>query len=147
MTSPAGKIAIGATLYFLLALSFYGLRLLAFPTGGGPIPLWFAFAKVLGEAATSVAPGFVVGWLSRERGLILGAAAGAIGALVSTSLILYLWSIPRPGVVLSSPSAEVVWRVILGVVLAALAASFTNAIGGIAGAAVRRRARQHEVAP
>ncbi len=144
MTSPAWKIAIGVTLYVLLALSFYGLLLLA---GGGPFPLWFSIAKVLGEAVTSVAPGFVVGWLSRERGLMLGAAAGALGALASTTVILYHWSLPPPGGFAESPSAEVVWHWALIVVLAALAASFTNAIGGIAGAAVRRSARPHEVAP
>jgi hypothetical protein len=147
MTSPAWKIAIGIALYCLLALSFYGLRLLASPSGGGPIPLWFAIAKVLSEAAIAVAPGFVVGWLSRERGLILGAAAGAIGALVSTTVILYHWSLPPPGGFVESPSAEVVWHLALGVGLAALAASFTNAIAGIAGAAVRGRARPNEVAP
>jgi hypothetical protein len=67
MTSPAGKVAIGVSLYLLLAFLLYGLRNLAFPDGSGPIPLWFASAKVLGEAALSVAPGFVVGWLSRKR--------------------------------------------------------------------------------
>ena len=114
----------------------YGLRILALPDGGGPIPLGFATAKVLGEAL-SVAPGFVVGWLCRERELILGAAAGAIGALVSGAVMLYLWSIPPIGVIIASTLAEIVWRVILGGVFGVLAASFTNAIGAIAGAAVR----------
>jgi hypothetical protein len=137
MTSPIWKLAVGITLYVLLALSFYGLRLLA---GGGPIPLWFSIAKVLGDAATSVAPGFVVGWLSRERGLILGAAVGAIGALVSATVIFYHWNLPPPGGFVESASAEVVWHLSLAFILGALAAALTNAIGGIAGAAVRRHA-------
>src|SRR5450755_5073042 len=97
MTSPAWKVAIGAGLYCLLAFLLYGLRFLAFADGGGPIPLWFAVAKGLGDALTSVAPGFLAGWLSRERGLILGAAAGAIGALVSSTVIFYHWNLPPPG--------------------------------------------------
>ena len=147
MTSPARKVAIGIVLYVFLALSFYGLRLFAAHTSGGPIPLWYSIAKVLGEAAIAVAPGFIVGWLARERGLILGAAAGGIGALVSTTVILYHWSLPPPGGFVEPASAEFVLHLALGVVLAALAAAFTNAIGGIAGAAVRRGARPHEVAP
>jgi hypothetical protein len=140
MTSLAWQVAIGAALYSLLALSLYGLLLLS---GAGPVPLWFAVAKGLGDALITVAPGFLAGWLSRERGLILGAAAGAIGALVSSTVIFYHWNLPPPGGFVESPSAEVVWRLSLGIVLGALAAAFTNAIGGIAGAAVRRHAQPH----
>jgi hypothetical protein len=137
VTSAASKIVFGAALYIILAVSFYSLRVLV---GGGPISIWVSIAKVMSEALTAVAPGFVVGWLSRERGLMLGAAAGAIGALVSTTLILYHWSLPPPGGFTMAPSAEVLWHWALIVVLASLAASFTNAIGGIAGTAVRRGA-------
>jgi hypothetical protein len=143
MTSPAWKIAVGVTLYFLLTLALYGLLHIV---GGGPIPLWFSIAKVFSEAATYVVPGFVVGWLSRERGLVRGAVAGAIGALVSTTVILYHWSLPPAGGLVGALSAEVLAHWALIVVLAALAASFTNAIGGIAGAAVRQRVA-HDVAP
>ena len=144
MTSAACKIAIGVVLYLLVALSVYASRFL---WGGGPFPLWFSVAKVLSEAVTSVAPGFVVGWLSGERGLVRGATAGAIGALVSTAIILYHWSLPPPGGVAEPLSKEVFSNWALTVALATLAASFTNAIGGIAGATVRRRTRPYEVAP
>lgn len=144
MTSQAWKVVIGATIYFLVALSLYGLRFLA---GGGPIPIWFAIAKALGEAVLSVGPGFLVGWLSRERGFMLGAAAGAIGALVSTAAIFYHWNLPPPGGFVEPMSDEVFWHLIPAFVLIALAAALTNAIGGIAGAALRRRAQLQGLAP
>ena len=131
MASRISQVAVGVALYVVFVLSLYALSRIAFPDGGGPIPLWFASAQILFEASTSVIPGFLVGWLSRERGLMLGATVGAIGAILGSVAQLYMWGVPSLG-----------WfdlRIVVGLVSALLAASVTNAVGGLAGAALHNQ--------
>lgn len=131
MTPHIPKVVVGAALYLGLALSLYGLSIAAFPNSGGPIPLWFASAQVLLEATASVVPGFLVGWLARDRGFLLGAITGALGAIVGNIAQLNLWVVP--------PLAEFSLSLGVGAVSVVLAASITNAVGGMAGAALRNQ--------
>lgn len=131
MTPHILKVVVGAALYFVLALSVYGLSVVAFPKSGSPIPLWFASAQVLLEASASVAPGLLVGWLARDRGFLLGAMSGALGAILGNIAQLNLWGV--------QPFAEFSLRLGVGAISVVLAALVTNAVGGVAGAALRNR--------
>lgn len=131
MNSRISQIAAGVALYLALVLSLYGLSRVAFPGGGGPIPLWFASVQVLLEATASVIPGLLVGWMSRERGFTSGAMTGALGAILGNIAQLYMWDIPLSG--------DLGFHLGVGFVSSLFAASLTNAIGGEAGAALRNR--------
>ena len=131
MTPHIPKVTVGTALYLALVLSLYGLSVVAFPNGAGPIPLWFSSAQVLLEATASVVPGFLVGWLARDRGLLLGSITGALGAIIGNVAQLNLWGV--------APLAEFSLRLGVGAVSVVLAASITNAVGGVAGAALRNQ--------
>jgi hypothetical protein len=94
MTTRASPVALGVTFYIFWILCLYGLRLLAFPSGSGPILLWFASLQIVHAAVLAVSPGVLVGWLSRERGFSLGAVTGAIGALIGYVLTsIFSWAL------------------------------------------------------
>jgi hypothetical protein len=133
MITRTSPIALGVTFYIFWILCLYGLRLLAFPNGSGPIPLWFTSLQTVLAAVLSVSPGVLVGWLSRERGFSLGAVTGAIGALIGYILTFYLFVGAAP------LGGELQWRVAVGGLATMLAASITNAIGGVTGVALRRQ--------
>jgi len=128
MTSRISYVGVGVTLYVALLLLLHGLYTVAFPNGGGPIPLWFA-----SKATTSVLPGFIVGWLSRGNGPMLGAVTGALGSTVGNITQFSLWASPLSVV-------DAGWPFFVGLVIAVLASTATNAVGGIAGVSVRKKA-------
>lgn len=133
MASRSSHIAVGVALYLALVMSIYGLHLVAFPRGGGVIPLWYASLETLLEAATAVFPGALVGWLSRQNGLRLGAITGAVGAVVAYSVQFISWGLP--------PFGEPLLSIATSIAVVAFAAAVTNAIGGIAGVSYRNQAK------
>ena len=129
MKSRIGYLTLGVIFYVALGLSLAKLGDLAFSDGSGPIPLWYASVQILLQAAAAVAPGLLVGWLSRERGLLLGTLTGLLGALIGNLLTWAFWGF--------QPLTQFGWRVAVGAISVTVAASLTNAIGGVAGAALR----------
>ena len=63
MTPHIPKVTVGTALYLALVLSLYGLSVVAFPNGAGPIPLWFSSAQVFARSHCFCSA-WVSGWLA-----------------------------------------------------------------------------------
>jgi hypothetical protein len=130
MTTRASAIFGGLGLFFALVAILYGLHRLAFSDGGGPYPLWYSTAEVFLRALTAVAPGILVGWLCRTGALATGAIVGVIGGVAGDLLLTVLFGVPFK---------EFGGRIAVHLLATAVASGATNAVGGVAGEALRTR--------
>ena len=51
----------------------------------------------LASAAAALIPGFITGWVARQRGMLLGFLAGFIGSILFSNLPKFLWSVWQAG--------------------------------------------------
>src|SRR5262245_22245918 len=130
MGNSVMAVVIGVTVYLALVLALYGFHQFALLDTDGTYPDWYAPGELLLRALTSVAPGMAAGWSCTARGFIVGACAGAVGG-AAEALVL--------GALLGVPLGEFGARVFLAAVSTGLAAAVTNAVGGIAGEALRQK--------
>jgi hypothetical protein len=130
MTRRALPIVLGAVLYVALTFAIYGLQRLAFPTGSGPYPTWFASAEVLLKGIGAVAPGFLAAWLYARPGFAIGAITGVCGVIAEFIIAIIGFSIPL---------GEFGGRMAAGLVAAGAAAALTNGTAGMAAEALRKR--------
>lgn len=56
------------------------------------VPIWYALSISPLTSLVSVAPAFVIGWLSNRHGFVLGAVVGAGGSLAQSALFSVTWS-------------------------------------------------------
>ena len=130
--------AAGVAVYLGLVFALYGFHYLALLEGDGSYPDWYAPGELVLRALTSVAPGLAAGWLSRGGGLVTGLCAGGAGGAAEAVIL---------GALIGVPLGEFGARVSVAVVSTALGGALTNAVGGIAGEALRHRFRPSGGAP
>jgi hypothetical protein len=130
MTSLAAGVGAGVALYVALVFALYGFHELALLDGNDAYPDWYRTGDLLLRAISSVAPGLVAGWLCRAGGITAGALAGALGGIAEAIFF---------GAMIGVPLAEFGGRISLAAISTAIASALTNAVGGIAGGALRRK--------
>ena len=81
MNTRASAVIAGLAAYAVLVMAVYGLHRLAFGDSGGPYPTWYSAGELVLNGAKAVAPGLIVGWLCRVRGIGAGAMVGAAGGV------------------------------------------------------------------
>jgi len=131
--SPATSliaVVIGVAVYLALVFALYGFHHFALLDTDGVYPDWYAPGELLLRALTSVVPGMAAGWACPARGFTAGACVGGVGG-AAEALIL--------GALIGVPLGEFGARVSLAVASTGFAAAVTNAVGGIAGEALRQR--------
>jgi len=92
---------------------------------------WYNAHLAVVQSLSSVAPGFVAGWLAQRRGLLIGALVGTGAAVASPMVTVLFWG--------SMPFSAVIAVVLIGVVTASL----TQAVAGVAGEVLRARLRSN----
>jgi hypothetical protein len=132
MSTRVTAITVGLGLYTALVLVFYGLHRLAFGDGGGPYPLWYSVSELVLNAVRAVAPGLVIGWLSRAQALRVGAVVGAVGGVIEVILL---------GALTGITFTEFPGRMAVATVFTAVTGAFTNAVGAAAGQFLREHAK------
>jgi hypothetical protein len=130
MTSLAAGVVAGVALYVALVFALYGFHALALTDGTDAYPGWYATGDLLLRSITSVAPGLAAGWLCRARAVTAGALAGALGGIAESVFF---------GAMIGVPLAEFGGRIYVAAISTAIAGALTNAVGGIAGGALRRK--------
>ncbi len=130
MNSIAAGVVTGVGLYIALVFALYGFHELALLDGDDVYPDWYRTGDLLLRAMSSVAPGLLAGWLCRAGGITAGALAGALGGIAEAVFF---------GAMIGVPLAEFGGRITLAAISTAIASALTNAVGGIAGGALRRK--------
>jgi len=122
------SLAAGLAVYVGMVVFLYGFHRYASVPGSAWVPAWYTGGELLVKAAMAVAPGFVAGWICRNRGAVPGAVVGAVGGFLDVVMTSALTGIPF---------RAFGTRIILSAVCTAAAGAVTNAAGGIAGKAFR----------
>ena len=125
------SLGVGLGVYVGLAIVLYGVHRYAVPTGSGWVPAWYTAGELLAKAIIAVVPGFVTGWICKDRGALPGAVVGAVGGFIDIVMVAALTGIPF---------RAFGTRIIVTAVFTSIANALTNAAGGSAGKTLRARA-------
>jgi hypothetical protein len=130
MVTSVTAVVVGLAVYLALVFALYGFHQFALLDTDGTYPDWYAPGELLLRALTSVAPGMAAAWACTARGFFVGACVGGVGG-TAEALVL--------GALLGVPLGEFGARVFLAAVSTGFAAAVTNAVGGVAGEALREK--------
>jgi hypothetical protein len=130
MITLATGVVMGVALYIALIFALYGFHQLALLDGNDAYPDWYAPGDLLLRSMNSVTPGVLAGWQCRASPVTAGALAGALGGIAESVFF---------GAMIGVPLAEFGGRIFLAAFSTAIVSGLTNAVGGVAGAAMRRK--------
>ena len=91
------NVLVGILLVVLGVLLSLGLHLLLHAYAKLLVPrpnnnaIWFSVLRPILAAVMQVLPAFLVGWLARRRGFLLGALVGATSALIIAAFFNVAW--------------------------------------------------------
>lgn len=132
MNTRASAVIAGLAAYAVLVVAVCGLHRLAFGDSGGSYPTWYSAGELVLNGAKAVAPGLIVGWLCRVRGIGAGAMVGAAGGVGEILLL---------GALTGLTFSEYPNRIAVLTLLSAMVSACTNAVGSAAGIFLRTRSK------
>jgi len=125
-------VFVGVVLTVCLRVALTALASLAIPDPKmESAPLWYGISRPLLATLAQVAPAFIVGWLARQSGFLLGALVGAFSSLAISALFEVYWQ--------NISFSPFNWFLLLSLVLWALTAAISSSVAGGAGELARSR--------